>query len=59
MSLDRILKVESFLIEYAQKVRAEESGSSRLQAERLLDILDNNKPMPKPWEHFAVGKPDA
>lgn len=54
--LDLVIAVEAHLIGLTLR---EEPWSSRVQADAILEIVDNylktgNLPKGKPWEHFAI-----
>jgi ATP phosphoribosyltransferase len=52
--LNQILKIESILIEFSKTCGTEKAQSSRLVAEKILDIIKNKKSVKKPWQHFAT-----
>ena len=64
-NLDKILKIESILIELAldcerKDTDPEKKGwSSRLEAERIFDVIKgkSKEKIKKPWEHMAVKLP--
>jgi hypothetical protein len=55
-TLDRILAIESVLIELSRDNA--KPWSSRVQADRIYALAHgkSKEKVKKPWEHFAIGK---